>query len=451
MPASPLDPDHPLRRRRGRTRRDDAGLPAGAGRRRRVVLEKHGDFLRDFRGDTIHPSTLEVIRELGLLDRFRPLLQNEIRGLDVVVSAAPAHPGRLLHAAAAVRVPRADAAVGLPGLPGRRGAALPDLPPGDGGGGDRPALGARPGPRRAARTPDGRAGGDRRPDRRRRRPRLAGPALAGLAVRELGVPVDVLWFRLPKPAPATRRPRSPTSTGGDLVLTIDRGDYYQSGMLIPKGGLGRIRAAGPAGAARAARARRAGPARRRRRARRPGTRSSCCRCRSTGWSGGTGPGCCASATPRTPCRRRSGSGSTTRCRTPSPPRTCWRPTCAAGRCSTRRLARVQRRRELPVRLMQPIQLLLHRRVIRPGGPAGAGARETLPAPVRLLGRAVQPVVQRLRPGSSAWGSARSGSGCRWPVWRRRRRRAGRRSAGASGSAAEAGRPEQRLEVAEQRR
>ena len=38
-----------------------------------VVLEKHADFLRDFRGDTIHPSTLEVIRELGLMDRFRPL------------------------------------------------------------------------------------------------------------------------------------------------------------------------------------------------------------------------------------------------------------------------------------------------------------------------------------------------------------------------------------------
>ena len=89
-----------------------------------VVLEKHGDFLRDFRGDTIHPSTLEVIRELGLMDRFRPLLQNEIRGLDVVVSGHRITPVRLLHAAAAVRVPRADAAVGLPGLPGGRGAAV---------------------------------------------------------------------------------------------------------------------------------------------------------------------------------------------------------------------------------------------------------------------------------------------------------------------------------------
>ena len=64
-----------------------------------------------------------------------------------------------------------------------------------------------------------------------------------MAVRELGVPVDVLWFRLPKPEPAP-----PTTLayldGGDIVLTIDRGDYYQGGMLIPKGGLDRIRAAG---------------------------------------------------------------------------------------------------------------------------------------------------------------------------------------------------------------
>ncbi len=57
------------------------------------------------------------------------------------------------------------------------------------------------------------------------------------------------------------------------------------------------------------------------------------------------------------------------------------------------LARVQRRRELPVRLMQPIQLLLHRRVIHPGGPL-ARVPAAVPAPFRLLGRAVQPVAQR---------------------------------------------------------
>src|ERR1700752_4470919 len=46
-----------------------------------IVLEKHGDFLRDFRGDTIHPSTLEVVSELGLLDQFLKLPHQEIAGL----------------------------------------------------------------------------------------------------------------------------------------------------------------------------------------------------------------------------------------------------------------------------------------------------------------------------------------------------------------------------------
>src|SRR5712691_12232033 len=46
-----------------------------------VVLEKHKDFLRDFRGDTIHPSTLEVMHELGLLDDFLKLPHQEVRQL----------------------------------------------------------------------------------------------------------------------------------------------------------------------------------------------------------------------------------------------------------------------------------------------------------------------------------------------------------------------------------
>src|SRR5437764_11798973 len=49
-----------------------------------IVLEKHGDFLRDFRGDTIHPSTLEVIDELGLATRFAQLPQRHVVGLTVV-------------------------------------------------------------------------------------------------------------------------------------------------------------------------------------------------------------------------------------------------------------------------------------------------------------------------------------------------------------------------------
>ena len=64
-----------------------------------VVLEKHGDFLRDFRGDTVHPSTLEVIHELGLIDGFLPLPHKEIRGL-TCVGRRPDDPGRRLLAPA---------------------------------------------------------------------------------------------------------------------------------------------------------------------------------------------------------------------------------------------------------------------------------------------------------------------------------------------------------------
>jgi NADPH-dependent 2,4-dienoyl-CoA reductase/sulfur reductase-like enzyme len=50
-----------------------------------VVLEKHADFRRDFRGDSIHPATVQVMHELGFVDEFRSLLQNEITTLDVVI------------------------------------------------------------------------------------------------------------------------------------------------------------------------------------------------------------------------------------------------------------------------------------------------------------------------------------------------------------------------------
>ena len=55
-----------------------------------VVLEKHGDFLRDFRGDTVHPSTLEIMHELGLLEAFLERPHQELRELSGVIGAAPA-------------------------------------------------------------------------------------------------------------------------------------------------------------------------------------------------------------------------------------------------------------------------------------------------------------------------------------------------------------------------
>ena len=358
-----------------------------------VVLEKHGDFLRDFRGDTIHPSTLEVFRQLGLLDRFRPLLQNEIRRLDVVVSGNRITPvdfsslpgpcaflGLMPQwdfldflAAEAQRYPTFHLVMQaeVTGLRWERGRVRGVT----------------------ARTPDGvlevtadlTVAADGRASRVR--------ALANMTVRELGVPVDVLWFRLPKPSPAPP-PTLAYLTGGDLVLTIDRGDYYQSGMLIPKGALDRIRAEGlPALRARLVRAA-------------PVLRDVVGALQSFDqvkllsvqvnrlerWYR---PGLLCIGDAAHAMSPAFGVGVNYAVQDAIATANLLAADLRRGLVVTERaLARVQRRRELPVRLMQPIQLVLHRRVVRPGGPAGR-LPETLPAPVRLLGRAVQPVVQRL--------------------------------------------------------
>ena len=68
-----------LLHRRRRSGRHDAGISARARRRRDVVLEKHADFFRDFRGDTVHPSTLQVMDELGLIDDFLKIRTSDCR------------------------------------------------------------------------------------------------------------------------------------------------------------------------------------------------------------------------------------------------------------------------------------------------------------------------------------------------------------------------------------
>ena len=86
-----------------------------------VVLEKHADFLRDFRGDTIHPSTLEVMHELGLLDEFLRLPHQEAPQLAGQVGD-DRDPGRRFPPPAdPLPLHRLHAAVGLPRLPGRAG------------------------------------------------------------------------------------------------------------------------------------------------------------------------------------------------------------------------------------------------------------------------------------------------------------------------------------------
>lgn len=203
------------------------------------VLEKHADFLRDFRGDTIHPSTVTVLGELGLREAFLTLPVNRLRTMDVVFDGR-----RLTLVDFGTLPPPDDFLVFAPqwdllNFLAEEGAKLPgfDL---------RMSTEATEVLLDGDRVVGVRAGGlDLRAplvvaaDGRGSRVR----ASAGLVPVASGVPIDVLWFRLPKPADPPPATLGYASAGG-LVLTIERGDYYQSGLIIHKGGFDELRAAG---------------------------------------------------------------------------------------------------------------------------------------------------------------------------------------------------------------
>lgn len=208
-----------------------------------VVLEKHADFLRDFRGDTLHPSTLEIFRELGLLEALlaRPHQQFEEMRLHAGGSMVTTADFRRLPTEARFLafMPQwefldlvATEAARHPGFRLRMGAEAFDLLIEDG-----IVRGVR------ARTPGGllevhsalTVAADGR--------RSALRARAGLEVRDLGAPIDVLWMRIP------RRPDDPDTPfarfdRGRILVLLHRGTYWQCGMVIPKGSLEAIRRRG---------------------------------------------------------------------------------------------------------------------------------------------------------------------------------------------------------------
>jgi 2-polyprenyl-6-methoxyphenol hydroxylase-like FAD-dependent oxidoreductase len=209
-----------------------------------MVLEKHADFLRDFRGDTIHPSTLEVMHELGLVDELLALPHQEIRELTGMVGGERitlAEFGHLpVHCPFIALLPQWDFLDFLaghakqhPGFALRMSTGVTDLLQD----GER-VVGVR------AVAPDGplevRAdlvvGADGRDSRVR--------AAADLSVRTFGAPMDVLWFRLPKTAAATRQPVLGRIEAGRIFVMLDRGDYWQCGFVIAKGTVDDIRARG---------------------------------------------------------------------------------------------------------------------------------------------------------------------------------------------------------------
>ncbi|MGC2407581.1 MAG: FAD-dependent oxidoreductase [Candidatus Cybelea sp.] len=208
-----------------------------------VVLEKYPDFFRDFRGDTVHPSTLELLYELGWLDDFLALPHNEFQTASVTVAGATVKVADLsrlpTHCKFVALMPQWDFLNFL----AERGRKYPtfhlmmqtegdELIETDGR-----VTGVR------AATPNGEiaiaaklvVGADGRHSRVR--------DLAGFAVDDLGAPMDILWMRIPK------RPSDPTrqlgwARTGHMAILLDRGDYWQCAYLIAKGSFEQLKARG---------------------------------------------------------------------------------------------------------------------------------------------------------------------------------------------------------------
>jgi 2-polyprenyl-6-methoxyphenol hydroxylase-like FAD-dependent oxidoreductase len=208
-----------------------------------VVLEKHADFLRDFRGDTVHPSTLMIMQELGLIDDFLQLPHSKIRALSAEIGDTTVKVADFARLPAPCKfvalMPQwdflnflADKGRRFPALRVMMSSQVTSLTETAGR-----VVGVE------ATTPDGpievRAdlvvGCDGRASTVR--------ALSGLVVQDFGSPIDVLWFRLSKKTgdPEQVLGRLGTDT---MIVTIDRTDYWQCAYVIGKGGIGRIHAGG---------------------------------------------------------------------------------------------------------------------------------------------------------------------------------------------------------------
>ena len=208
-----------------------------------VVLEKHGDFLRDFRGDTIHPSTLELMHELGFLEEFLALPHNKATEVSGVISGTQVVVADFSHLPAHCQfiafMPQWDflefvaaKARRYPTFHLEMQAEVTDLLRE----GER-VVGVQAKTVNGPRTihADLVVGADGRGSTVRQR--------AGLVIEDLGAAIDVLWMRL------SRRPDDPKNPLGNMApgrifIMLDRGDYWQCAYVIPKGGVDDVRQRG---------------------------------------------------------------------------------------------------------------------------------------------------------------------------------------------------------------
>lgn len=205
-----------------------------------TVLEKHADFLRDFRGDTVHPSTLQILDELGLLQKFAQLPQRRVDHLDGIVGG---HPQPLIDFrglkpfAYLALVPQWDF-LDLLASEGRLHAGF-DLRMRHAATGLLQENGRVTGVQ--VQGPDGpfeiHADLVVACDGRRSTMREA----ADLHAHEYGAPMDVLWFRLPR---ASSDPQDTFGIidRGRMMVLLNRTEYWQAAYLVPKGGDAALRA-----------------------------------------------------------------------------------------------------------------------------------------------------------------------------------------------------------------
>ena len=208
-----------------------------------TVLEKHADFLRDFRGDIVHPSTLELMYELGLVDEFLKLPHEKADHLTGYIGATRVTLADFSHLPVHCRflalIPQwdflnflAEHGKRYPRFDLRMRTEATDLIE-EGG----RVVGLR------AKSPEGEleiradlvVGCDGRHSTLRER--------AGLHVEDIGAPIDVLWFRV------SRRNSDPDDVfghaeAGRMMVMLNRGDYWQCAYVIPKGGIDRVKEKG---------------------------------------------------------------------------------------------------------------------------------------------------------------------------------------------------------------
>ncbi|MFL6838539.1 MAG: FAD-dependent oxidoreductase [Bradyrhizobium sp.] len=208
-----------------------------------VVLEKHADFFRDFRGDTVHPSTLQVMDELGLIDGFLELPHQRLQKLEGMFGGTSVRIADLSRLS--VRYPfiafmpqwdflnfLRESGKRFPSLKVMMSAEATDLiHRGDAIAGVRAETGEGTVDIEADLT----VACDGRHSIVRER--------AGLAIEEIGAPMDVLWFRAGRKADETENVFARVEPGR-MMVTFDRGDYWQCAYVIAKGQYEAVKARG---------------------------------------------------------------------------------------------------------------------------------------------------------------------------------------------------------------